>query len=78
MREDLRIRTKKFALDSVKLFQALPKTDDAEIIKSKDGGFLIKESSELLRIFSSSRKTAKENQKIKKSSKHDLINSPNH
>lgn len=126
MREELRIRTKKFALDSVKLFQTLPKTEDAkilgkqflrcatsvaanyhsslrarstaefiaklgvvveeadecifwlellkdaEIIKLKECERLMKESSELLRIFSSSRKTAKENYKIGKSPKQQI------
>lgn len=126
MREDLLIRTKKFALASIKLYQSLPKTEEArilgkqflrcatsvganyrsslrarssaefiaklgivveeadestfwlelliesEIVKSNKCEDFLKEAKELLKIFSASRKTAKENLKISK-----IIKSPN-
>lgn len=121
MREDLQVRTKKFALKSIKLYQSLPKSEESrilgkqflrcatsvaanyrsslrarstaefiaklgivveeadestfwmelmiesEIISEKEGEKLLEESKELLKIFSASRKTAKENQKLNKS-----------
>ncbi len=126
MREDLQIRTKKFALKTIKLYQSLPKSEearilgkqflrcatsvaanyrsslrarstaefiaklgivveevdesafwmelliDSEIVSQKQGEELLNESNELLKIFSASRKTAKENLKISK-----IIKSPN-
>ena len=45
---------------------------DSEIVSQKQGEELLNESKELLKIFSASRKTAKENLKISK-----IIKSPN-
>jgi four helix bundle protein len=126
MREEVQIRTKKFALKTIKLYQSLPKSEearilgkqflrcatsvaanyrsslrarstaefiaklgivveeadesafwmelliDSEIVSQKQGEELLNESKELLKIFSASRKTAKENLKISK-----IIKSPN-
>lgn len=129
MREELRIRTKKFALASVSLFQSLPKTEegrilgkqflrcatsvaanyhsslrarstaefiaklgivveeadeatfwlellkDSKISNQNDCDRLIKEANELLKIFSSSRKTAKQNLKLKTSNNSQIAKS---
>ena len=60
--------------DEPEVFLLLPNKllIDSEIVSQKQGEELLNESKELLKIFSASRKTAKENLKISK-----IIKSPN-
>lgn len=56
--EEMKIRTREFALRIIKLFRALPKWD-GQIVKKEKLSLLLIEANELLAIFAASQITAR-------------------
>ena len=57
--EELRARTKRFALRIIRLFRSLPRNPEAGIVKQELLADLLAEANELVAIFAASYRTAR-------------------